>query len=236
MESFRGKVHKAFNPTTLNEALYITSIYLKVSGMFPYRWVKDKYEISPWSMLITITHIVIYCLMNAKLISTDIEEFSAPVIYNSSVGIAGQFLLKMIGVILTLVLFLRTMFGACLTLKILTFNTSLLRQLEEMDLDLKPLYRRLFIFSILQTVVIVVMTMWTLADGIVFYQKMNHTLPTLEFFFVDIMSNLYKYCGLMNIISYIFIIHVITEFINCKFADKLEELFEKWLKRKGEEF
>ncbi|KAL5277323.1 hypothetical protein ACFFRR_002517 [Megaselia abdita] len=236
MISLTKKVHRALSPTNLHEALYITSVYLKLSGLFPYRWAKDKYEVSPGSMVLSIIHVVVYACVNARLMYLDIDEYAAPVIYNNSVGVAGQFILKIVGVVLTLVLFLRVILGHCTILKILTFNTSLLQQLEEMDLDLKPLYRRLLNFSLVQTVLIVVMTIWTLADGIIFYQKMNNAFPTLEYFFVDIMSSLYKYCGLMNMFSYIYIIHIITEFMNGKFEVKCEEIFEKWKKREGEKF
>lgn len=236
MESFTEKVHRAFNPTNLNEALYLTSIYLKVSGLFPYRWVKDKYTVSSWSVVISITHVIVFSFVNVRLMYLDFEEYSAPVIYNNSVGIAGQFILKILGVIITLVIFLRVLFGTCSILKILSFNTSLLRQLEEMEMDIKPLYKRLLIFSVIQTVVIAVMTVWTLADGIIFYNKINNGFPTMEYFFVVIMSNLYKYCGLMNMFSYIYIIYVITEFMNDKMQQKSKALYDKWLIKEGEQY
>lgn len=236
METLKGKVHKILNPSTIHEALCVTRFYLKISGMFPYRWVKDKYEVSPLSMILTVIHITIYCVVNGRLIHSSVEEYSAPVIYDTSVGVAGQFIVKIVGVILTMVIFLRVIFGAFSFGKILHFITSLLHQLEHMDMDVRPLYKRLFIFSLVQTVAIILMTAWTLSDGVFFYNKMNNDLPTLEYFFVVSMSHLYKYCALMNMFSYIYITYEITEFMNRKFEEKLSILFDKWKLREGEEF
>lgn len=235
METLKEKVVKILNPNSIHEALCLTRFYLKVSGMFPYRWVKDKYEVSPLSMIVTIVHITFYCVVNARLIHSSVEEYSAPVIYDTSVGVAGQFIVKIIGVNLTVVIFMKVLLGTKKFLKILRFIVSLLHQLEEMDMDVMPLYKRLFLFSLIQTVAIIALTTWTLTDGIFFYNKMNNDLPTLEYFFVVSMSHLYKYCALMNMFSYIYITYEITEFINGKFEEKLGTLFDKWSLREERE-
>lgn len=103
METLQRKLIKLINPSNMGEAMCLTSIYLRLSGMFPYYWEKDRYKFSFRSILLTCLHIGLYIFVNAKLILHDIEEYSQPVIYDNNIGIAGQFLLRILGVVITLI-------------------------------------------------------------------------------------------------------------------------------------
>lgn len=216
MKAVTRKVHKVCNPTNLNEAVFLTSVYLKLSGLFPYSWVENRFKLSPFGLAITFLHIFVFSFVNVKLIYQDIEEYSSPIIYNNDIGIAGQFVLKVLGVFITFVIFFVVIFGTSSSTELLNRSLNTLHQLEEMGIDIRPIYRRIFIFTVIQTLVIIVMAIWTLADGMVFFHKMNDSFPTLEYFFVDILSNLYKYCGLMNMCTYLYVVRVIVDFVGCK--------------------
>lgn len=208
----------------------LTSIYLRLSGMFPYYWEKDRYKFSFRSILLTCLHIGLYIFVNAKLILHDIEEYSQPVIYDNNIGIAGQFLLRILGVVITLIIYFRVIIGTTLCSNFLNFITNALQDLESIDSNVKPLYKQIFIFSFVQFLVIFFMAIWTLTDGIVFYEKLYNSPPTLVYFFIVIMTNIYKYCGLMHMICSLFIVYMImnfltknleTKFINIKNKQKI---------------
>lgn len=227
----RKQFHKLLNPTNFNEAVFLTAIFLKLSGLFPYRWVNNQYQLSTSNLFITIVHVVFFSSVNVKLIIKDIEEYSAPVIYNNPIAIAGQFILKMLGVLITLAIFWKVIFDNAGCTKALTIITDRLNQLEAMKVNIRPIYRRIFMVGVVQTVAIIFMSAWTLADGIIFYEKINQDCPTIGYFFVAIMSNFYKYCGLMNTFTALHIIYSIINFINSNFEEEQKEMFAAWLEK-----
>lgn len=211
-------------PTNINEAMYIPICFLKLVGMFPYTWLKtEEYSLSPWYMTYTIIHLFIYCYVNVKLISMDIEEYSAPVMYNTPVGVAAQVVLKLLSAFMTLVIFARVIYGRKTEAKILVLCLKLLNQLKDMGLDIKILYGKLFRFAAVQTLVFSALNMWSLINGIVIYDKLYHAFPTFDYFFIAIMSNLYKYCGLMYLFCYLYVFYNISEFA----TRNLETIFER---------
>lgn len=224
MEFLKRKLHQFRRPTNINEAMYVPICFLKLVGMFPYTWLKtEEYKLSPWYMTYSIVHLFIYCYVNLKLIVMDIEEYSAPVMYNTTVGVAGQVILKLLSAVLTLVIFARVIFGRQTEAKILVLCLGLLNQLNDMGLDIKILYKRLFRFAAIQTVVFSTLIIWSLINGIVVYDKVYHTFPTFDYFFIAIMSNLYKYCGLMYLFCYLYVFYDISNFAR----KNLETVFEQ---------
>lgn len=224
MELLKRKLHQFRHPTNINEAMYIPICFLKLVGMFPYTWLETKeYKLSPWYMTYSIIHLFIYCYVNVKLISVDIREYSAPVMYNTPIGIAGQVILKLLSAFITLVIFARVIFGRKTEVKVLVILLGLLNQLKDMGLDINILYRRLFRFAAIQTLVFSALNTWSLINGIVIYDKLNHSFPTFDYFFIAIMSNLYKYCGLMYLFCYLYVFYDISEFAR----KNLETIFER---------
>lgn len=200
----------------------ITLFNSVASGLFPFVWDKDQYKLSRIKYFISCVHVAVFIFVNVKLMYHDVKEYSAPVIYNHVIGIVGQFILRFLGVVITLVLFGSPLFNTNCIAKFLNIIATSLKQADKGIVKERIFYRKILLFSIVLTFVFIAMMGWTLFDGIVYYRKVEKTCPTLEYFFVVIMANFYKYSGLMNLIGSTYILYIMMQFLNETFHENVE--------------
>lgn len=230
MEFLKRKLVILKHPTNINEAMYLQVCFLRLLGMFPYKWLgANEYKLSPWYMAVSIFHLLLYCYVNIKLIILDFEEYASPVLYSSFVGVVVQFILKIASSFVTLSVFLRIIFGTKNEVKIITMLFKCIDELGNMGFDVNILYKRLSKFAALQTLVYFGIMAWSLINGILQYERMYSSFPTFEHFFITIMSSLYKNCGVMYMCCYIYICSEISKIARTYFKEAFKFSYGKQL-------
>ena len=161
------------------------------------------------------------------LLYMDVTAYAKPLIVDSTVAIFNAFVVKILGVLISLAAFAPILFGSYFVVQGLNFYNSLVEALSELDIDVEKICRRILFISGSATVYIISLCIYNSSHSICFYEKITQQPISWGFFYVVVLSSYYKNICLFVMTMHSFLVFLVMFLLN-KFLYEIQELqFDK---------
>lgn len=222
------------NPQNLPESFGWVMIILNLAGLFPFHFevAEKKFRISRKYIILTVLHFSLFTYVNITSLMENWKDVSQPMIGQSSLTAFANLVLRLLSIIITFLILGPLLVGSRYFVSFLNIYVDIIEEYILLGIDVKCIYRRIYLLSVVASILIAISLVFTAWHSIYFYEKITGQPPAIKYYLMVFLDNFYKILFMFYGNVQLFAIFLISKQLNGFVDDFVTEYREKYEREK----
>lgn len=218
------------NPQTLPESFGLIVIILNFAGLFPfyYEATEKRFGISRKFMLLTILHFSLFTYINITSLMENWKDVSQPMIGHSSLTAFANLVVRLLSIIIAFLILGPLLVGSRFLVSSLNIYVEIIDEFMLLGIDVKCVYRRVYVLSLIASILITVSLVFTAWHSIYFYEVITGQPPSFKYYLMVFLHSFYKILFMFYGNTELFAIFLISKQLNGFVDDLVSEYRKKY--------